>query len=54
MLTRTFASDRYAAASASGLAWDQAGLQAALNAGLLAGDDPLPVLRGGSLSEPVS
>ena len=54
MLTRTFAPAEYAAASASGLAWDQAGLQAALNAGLLAGDDPLPVLRGGSLSEPVS
>ena len=54
MLTRTFAPGEYAAASASGLAWDQAGLQAALNAGLLAGDDPLPVLRGGSLSDPVS
>ena len=54
MFTRTFASGEYAAALSSGLAWDQAGLQAALNAGYLDSGDPLPVLQGGSLSDPVS
>lgn len=54
MFTRTFASGEYAAALSSGLAWDQAGLQAALNAGYLDSVDPLPVLQGGNLSDPVS
>lgn len=54
MFARTFAPGEYAAALSAGLAWDQAGLQAALNAGYLDSSDPLPVLQGGSLSDPVS
>ena len=54
MFARTFASDESAQALASGLAWDAAGLQAAMNAGYLDSGDPLPVLQGGSLSDPVS
>ena len=54
MFARTFASGKYTAALNSGLAWDQAGLQAALNAGYLESGDPLPFLQGGSLSDPVS
>lgn len=43
MLTRTFASEAYQGASASGLAWDQAGYAAAGEAGLLREEDGLPV-----------
>lgn len=43
MLTRTFAPQSYASASASGLAWDQAGYAAAEQAGLLRQEDGLPV-----------
>ena len=43
MLTRTFAPDAYQSASASGLAWDQAGYAAAVESGLLRQEDNLPV-----------
>ena len=42
MLTRTFAPDAYAEASAAGLAWDQAGYAAAEAAGLLRAEDGPP------------
>lgn len=43
LLSRTFAPQSYASASASGLAWDQAGYAAAEQAGLLRQEDSLPV-----------
>ena len=54
MSARTFASADYASALNSGLAWDQAGLQAVLTAGLLQPDDPFSVLWESDLSAPVS
>ena len=53
MLTRTFAPDAYAEASAAGLAWDQAGYAAAEAAGLLRAEDGLPVTAE-DLSGPIA
>ena len=53
MLTRTFAPQAYERATASGLAWDQAGYAAAEEAGLLRQEDGLPVSMdslGGTIS----
>ncbi|HJC41796.1 MAG TPA: S-layer homology domain-containing protein [Candidatus Intestinimonas pullistercoris] len=54
MLDRTFAPGSYENALATGLSWDQAGLQAALSSGLLLPEDGLAVTDGGSLSDPVT
>lgn len=50
MLTRAFAPQSYQSAVNRGMAWDQAGLQAALEAGLLLGDD---FLQFWDLSAPI-
>ena len=53
MLTRTFAPEAYAQATAAGLAWDQAGYAAAGEAGLLREEDALPVTAE-DLSGPIT